>query len=153
MSATGEPFQATGIGAIGIGAAEAGATLLEMLVVVALLAMISGLVFANFRPALQRMALDAAGTELGYTLAQARATALRTSAAQSVELAEDGSAYAYGGRRVRLPASTRLRSDQANIRFSPNGLSDGARVELVSGARRLLLRVETDGAVAQGSPG
>ena len=132
--------------------ADVGATLLEMLVVVALLAMISGLAFADFRPALQRMALDAAGTELGYTLAQARATALRTSAPQSVALAQDGSTYDYAGRRTRLPNSTRLRSDQSEIRFSPNGLSDGARVELVSGARRLLVQVGPDGAMAQGGP-
>ena len=147
MSATGEPPRA-----LETWPAEAGATLLEMLVVVALLAMISGLVFAKFRPALQRMALDAAGTELGYTLDQARATALRTSVAQSVELAEDGSAYAYAGHRVRLAASTRLQSDQAEVRFSPNGLSGGAQVELVSGVRHLLVRVGTDGVVAQGGP-
>lgn len=127
--------------------ADAGATLLEMLVVVALMALTSGLVFANFRPALDRTVLEAARSELAQTLDRARARALRTGAPDAVELAEDGSAYASGGRTVVLPPGVRLEGDRTAVLFSPNGLTQGAHLALLRRGRRLGLEVSAGGGV------
>ena len=149
MSATGERTHRRAV----IDGADAGATLLEMLVVVALMALTGVLVFANFRPAVDRSVLEASRTELMQTLDRARARARWRSPPPAVELARGGSAYGGAGRTVVLAQGVRLESDAPTLSFSANGLCPGARLALVRRGRRLVVQVDAGGLVSVPGPG
>ncbi len=136
--------------------ADAGATLLEMLVVVAILAMVSGLTFADFRPALARYRLDAARSDVASAAAFARATALRTGEAQTLSVDADGAALGSGARRQVMPPGVRLAPASAEVQFSPDGTAEaGQRLTVSDGRATLALEIEPGSglvAIARGAP-
>lgn len=114
-----------------------------MLVVVALLAMASGLIFADFRPALTRYRLETARSDAASAVVFTRARALRTGQPQTLAVAADGSALLAAGRRQALPPGVRIDPAAAVVTFSPDGTSeDGQRLVLSNGRGRLALDVE-----------
>ncbi len=146
-SATGEPSG-------GCAGTEAGATLLEMLVVMALLVMVSGLTWASFRPALRLASLSAARSELLLGLAQTRAEALRRGSERDLHPSDDGTAYVAAGRRVALPPGVRLAADPDPVTFAADGRSPGARLRLSLGGRGASVTVAPgDGLALSTGPG
>ncbi|MFZ0267904.1 pilus assembly FimT family protein [Caulobacter sp.] len=108
MSATGDP--------------QAGATLIEALVVVALTAMIGAIVFPNLRSGGQRAMFEQAAAGLRADLRMARAQALRTDRPVTLQVEQDERHYGWanGPRRV-LVGDLRIAAG-AGVAF----LSDGS---------------------------
>lgn len=110
MSATGEAASL-----------QTGATLLEMLVVVAVLAFAVGIGFPTFHLAYDRLAGSVARSAVLADLRAARALALRQDRTIAFELASDGRRYRVANRDVLLPAGVRLEADAPIILFDPQG--------------------------------
>jgi general secretion pathway protein H len=122
MSATGRP---------GTGAAwERGATLLEMLVVLGILGLVTGLVFSSWTAPVRRVQLYEARMALVSNLRTARASALRGGAAVSLELADDGRGYGWRARRVYLPGVVAIEGQPRAITFFTDGSSTGGALKL-----------------------
>ncbi len=140
-SATGEPSD----GCVG---KDAGATLLEMLVVMALLVMIGGLTLASYRPVLRRASLAAARSELLLGLAEVRAEALRQGSERDLHPTGDGTGYVAAGRRIGLPPGVRVASEPGRVSFFADGRSPGARLRLSLGGRILAVTVAAGSGLA-----
>jgi general secretion pathway protein H len=117
-------------------------TLLELIVVVALVGLAAGIVVARL-PDVRGLDLDASARRLADTLTLARDRAVLRAAPAHVALDLAGGAWTTDARaeRVALPAAVRLRSVTANgdpavrhgtavIRFDPAGDALPAQVEL-----------------------
>lgn len=125
MSATGERPRA----------GEQGATLLEMMVVVGVLALTATVVFADLRRPYTTLSGEAARSSVAAALRDARSHAIREQRTVVFELGQDGRSYGWGARSVRLPASTRAEMAPAAMSFAPDGGSGGGRVALWRGLR------------------
>ena len=130
---------------------EAGATLLEMLVVVAIMGLIAGLTFANVPRALDRMSLSRARAELAADLRTARADAARRGHAVSLDIADDGRGYGWDQSRVVLPPPLRIEGDSPSINFFADGSSSGGTLKVVG--RRGALAVAVDPITGVAAPG
>ena len=123
-------------------AAEAGFTLVELLVVLALLALAYGLAAPALTQAVTGSDLRRETRELEAALARARAGALTGGKPQRILVDGLAGAYAVGGSRHALtggiiiaasvPDSRRLSAHQAVIEFFPDGSSTGGRMTLSS---------------------
>lgn len=120
---------------------ERGATLMEMLVVLGVLALVTGLAFPALRRPYARLSAQAAGYSVLADLRTARAEARRTGRPVGFAVSPDGALYRYGDRSKRLPAAVRLAAG-APIVFLPDGSSSGGRLEVRSGASRAALQVD-----------
>jgi type II secretory pathway pseudopilin PulG len=117
---------------------DEGATLLEMLVVMALMVMTAGLVFPNLRRPYRAILAEATRSSIVSDLRATRAEAVRDGADAAFEVSQDGRAYSFAGRSVRLPGSVRLQAQPRSILFGPDGGSDGARLMVVQDRGRSL---------------
>jgi general secretion pathway protein H len=141
MSATGRP-------------AEAGWTLIEMLVVIGILGLISGLVFPSLQGPLQRAQLQSARSELVTNLRMARAGAVRQGHSVAVDISADGRGYGWGQTSVVLPAGLRALSDERAVRFFGDGSSTGGELEIVGRGQSLRVVIDpVTGVVSPGSAG
>jgi general secretion pathway protein H len=125
MSATGE-----------VRASEAGFTLLEAMVALAIFGLISGLAFPALFQGVAGAAFDQAASGLRADLAMARAQALRTGA--PVELVVDAAGRGYGwtpGPQRELIADVALAPAGARVRFYPDGSSSGGVLSLQAARR------------------
>jgi general secretion pathway protein H len=129
---------------------QAGATLLEMLVVVAILALIAGLTFPNLPRALDGMTLARAGADLTANLRIARADAAQRGHAVSFEIAEDGRGYGWDEARVALPPPLRIESDSRSIDFFADGTSTGGEFKVLGRVGGLGVTVDPINGVAAG---
>lgn len=134
--------------------AERGFTLVEVLVVLAVIAMAAVVAWPRAHGARQRLALEAAAIDLASEMKSARATAIRTNSEQT--LAIDTAARHYirdGWTAARLlpgqfdVALDTIRSEQTGpaagrIRFYPDGSATGGRVILGSGSRRVIVAID-----------
>jgi general secretion pathway protein H len=134
MSATGEPA---------LWRAEAGSTLAEALVVVAIAAAISAIAYPNLRQGLAHAAFVQASTGIRADLRMARAQALSTGTTVQIELAPDGHGYGWtpGPQRALLEGLS-LTSAGSAIRFYPDGSAAGDALELSNG--RAMARYAVD---------
>ena len=132
---------------------DAGATLLEMLVVLGILGLITGLVFPGVVHPLQRMSQLEARAALAANLRLARAEAARRGHAVVVDLAGDGGGYGWDGALVRLPASLRVDGQSRSIRFFADGSSSGGRLVIRSAARADAVEVSPLGVVTAAAGG
>lgn len=108
---------------------EAGFTLIEMLVVLAVLAMVGGIAFPAIDRALSARQFQLAAGEIEAGLHQARASAV---AGDAITHFQPGKAA--GDIAIDLP--------RAGIVFYPDGSANGGAINLASGARRLRLAVD-----------
>jgi len=122
--------------------AEAGATLLEMLVVVAIMTLVAGLTFPNVPRTLDRMSLSRTRAELVTKLRMARADAARRGRAVSLDIADDGRSYGWDQSEVALPAALRVEGETRSITFFADGSSSGGVLEVIG--RRGALKVAVD---------
>lgn len=117
------------------GLGDRGATLLEMLVVVAIMGLIAGLVFPGFTGSIRSASLAQAAERLDGDLWVARADAARQGHATVVELTPDGRGYAGPRGIVRLPAPLRIVGDPRTIQFFADGSAAGATWTMANGRR------------------
>ena len=131
---------------------QAGQTLLEMLVVVALMALATGVVFPNLRRPYEALSAETAQAAVAADLRLARAQAVRGGRAVEVDVSPDGRDYAFAGRSVRLPAAARLSDAGAVIVFAADGSSPGYALAVIGrNGRRFPLAVQAgDGVVRLG---
>ena len=139
MSATGDPER----GSKGADRGDAGATLLEMLVVVALLAMSAAIAFPMAAGAYERLTAIVARSAVAADLRAARSAALRTDDPVAMQVFDDGRRYRVGDRDVLLPANVRLTAAPSRITFFPTGAAEPAHLQIASrGGVSLALEVE-----------
>jgi len=130
MSATGSPILAL--------QRDDGATLLEMLVVMALAVMVSGLMFPSLRRPYRAVLAEATRSSIVSDLRATRAEAIRQGADTAFEVSQDGRDYIFAGRSVRLPGPVRLEARPSSIEFGPDGGSDGGQLRVVQDHGRSL---------------
>ncbi|MGH8053053.1 MAG: type II secretion system protein XpsH [Stenotrophomonas sp.] len=129
----------------------AGLSLLEMMLVLALIAAISLLAAAALNGGLEGMRLRSAGKSLAAELRHARTRAIATGVPQQFEL--DVRTHRWKGpegRHGELPTALSLRytgaqqlqrrSDVGVVRFFEDGASSGGRIELI--AKRAVWRID-----------
>jgi general secretion pathway protein H len=123
------------------GAAESGFTLLELLVVLAVIGLIAGLAAPRFS-ALAQPSLRQVATDIALELRATRLQALRSG--RVVELAPAALA-------ARLPASVSLAAaPAAPLVFYPDGRSSGGRWQVADGSSTATLEIDwLTGAVRQ----
>ena len=124
------------------GVADAGFTLLEMLVVVGILGLLTAVAFPAVRPTLAHIAAESARSDLAANLRSARAQAIRRDATVSVQISPTARGYAWNGRRVDLPGGARLVADTASISFAGDGASSGGHFAIAWGVRALDVDVD-----------
>lgn len=122
-----------------------GFTLLEALVALAVMALISGLVFPAVGQGVAAVAFQQAVSGLEADLAMARAQALRTG--EPVELAIDATGRGYGwtpGPQRALIAGLALSPAGGELRFFADGSSSGGGLTLSQAGRQARFAVNPD---------
>jgi general secretion pathway protein H len=138
---------------MGGGSDQRGFTLLELLVVLAIVALAVTLVMPRAQGSNQRAALHAAGQHLAATLKSARAAVLRTSADQTVTLDLDRGAYWQDGepkphylnRRIAITVSGdsfEQTPTTRRIRFRPDGSATGGVIGLKDGPNEVQIAID-----------
>jgi len=134
------------------GSGKSGFTLLETLVVIAIMALIAGIVAPNMAQALNVLTLHETARVLQADLRVARATAIRTG--QKVDLTASNNGHEYdwiGGSRF-LPSGVTLKMSNPVVVY-PDGSLESASMVLTSGRRQYQVYLDsTTGAVSVGSP-
>lgn len=118
--------------------AQAGFTLMEMLVTLAVAALIGAIAAPRLELAVQALELGGSARQLALDLARARAMALRRGEVVVLSLLSDGLGYRGPAGTVRLPAGLHL-DGPAEIRFGADGQTAGARLLLTGARRRIAL--------------
>jgi general secretion pathway protein H len=136
---------------------EAGFTLIEMIVVMAVLGLVAGLVLVRGPPRSAALEMRAAANAVAQTLRVARTRAIMSNQRVTVALDPRAATLRIGAGTSRgLPAGVTMSvitaadltsaqagaSAQAGIAFLPDGSSSGGRVELATGARRMQVGVD-----------
>jgi general secretion pathway protein H len=132
---------------------EAGATLIEMLVVVGILALVTGLVFPAWTSPLQRVSLYRARAALIADLRTARADSVREGGAVTLDLSDDGHGYGWEQSRVALPAAIAVDGEPRSITFFADGTSSGGALKIMDQGRTLALAVDPATGLVAAAPG
>jgi general secretion pathway protein H len=123
------------------GAGSKGFTLLEMLVVIAITALISGIVAANMERTLDALQLQQNVRLLQADLRVARATALRTGKSVDLEATNRGREYDWIGGTRFLPSGITLSMSRPFIVY-PDGSVDAPPMVMASAGRSHTLAVD-----------
>lgn len=134
-------------------AGAAGFTLLELLIVLALIGLIGVALVGGRQPTSPSTAARVAAGELASALRLARAQAIAADRPVGLVLDVGRRRYRVGANPVRtLPDTLQLtlitaRGDvlsgrEGRIRFNPDGSSTGGRIDITGGQRKLSVRVD-----------
>jgi prepilin-type N-terminal cleavage/methylation domain-containing protein len=127
-----------------------GFTLLEVLVVIAVLALITGLAFPRIERTMDNVRFASARAAVEAATYAARAEAARTNSSMVVNASRDGHSLLSNGRIVAtLPSSIRLETSENAPRFFGDGSSDGGEIEVVSESARAKLLIADGNGVAR----
>lgn len=135
MSAAGKP-------ANGRSATVRGFTLLELLVILAIVSLVSAIAFPGVDKAMRRQGFVEAATRFEAALRGARAEAFRAGGAVPFEISADRRGFGYGGSFDSLPEGVVADASGAAIRFYPDGTSSGGLVTLSDMRFELRWRVQ-----------
>ena len=122
--------------------AEAGFTLLEMLVVVGIMGLIAGLVFPAWVRPMRRAQLYEARAALTANLGLARAASVRGNQTITLELADDGSGYSWSNTGAHLPAPVSIDGQPRAVTFFADGSSTGGTLTLKEKERAVAVTVD-----------
>ncbi len=136
MSATGELIRLD---------RQAGTTLIEAMVVMAVTVMIGAIVYPDLRQGLAAAAFAQAETGVRADLRMARAQALRTGAPVELVVAPDGLAYGWTpGPSRALVAGLSLKPQGGVLDFYPDGSASGAPLSLSNGRSQARFEVDAN---------
>jgi len=132
-----------------VGSEETGITLLEALVVIAIVAMVSAIVVPNMGRSLGLLSLRESAGIVQADLRVARATALRTGTEVTITPLRDGHGYDWIGGTRHLPAGLSM---SVPMSFFGDGSIIPATLSLKGDGRRIGINVNaTTGAVTAGA--
>ncbi len=133
-------------------AQDSGFTLLELVIVLAIMALMVGIVVSRGPRRSQGLQTRAAAGAIAQTLRQARATAIARSAIVDVAIDPPRHRIAPdGGAAQKIAADTQITVEPGAIagpgpvriiRFAPDGSASGGTIELGQGSRRLRITTE-----------
>ena len=133
-------------GAVEAGDATSGFTLLEILVVLAILALIGGIMFPRIDRLLDGASFASARSMAAAAAKGARAEATRTNRMIVLEASGDGRRLLSNGRSIAdLPAPARIEAPSQQARFFGDGSATAATFTIVAGPRRAELHVLAPG--------
>jgi general secretion pathway protein H len=132
---------------------EAGATLIEMLVVIGILGLVAGLVFPTWSSPLRRVQLYEARSALVAHLRDARADSVRSGDSVTLELSDDGRAYGWEQSRAVLPAGVGIDGEPRAITFFADGSSSGGVLRLKDAHRALTIQIDPASGLTEAPPG
>lgn len=121
---------------------ERGATLLEMMAALAIVGLVSALVFPQLGRASHRAQLARDRSLMVADLRRARAEAARAGRSVKLEIVAGGTGYESAGRRIRSFQDERLSGEPEDVVFFPDGSSNGADWVLAGRTGRLAASVE-----------
>ena len=131
---------------VGVGERQAGFTLLEALVVIAIFALIGGIMFPRIDRLLDGARFAAARSMAAAAAKGARAEATRTNRMVVLEASSDGRTLLSNGRAIAaLPAPARVEAPGQQARFFGDGSATSAIFTIVAGSRRAELKVLAPG--------
>ncbi|MBV8799969.1 MAG: prepilin-type N-terminal cleavage/methylation domain-containing protein [Alphaproteobacteria bacterium] len=132
------------------GKADAGVTLLEALVVIAVVALVAALIAPNIGASLSLLSLRQSASVMQADLRTARATAMRTNTKVVVTPLARGRGYDWIGGTRRLPGDIALKMPGPVV-FMPDGSMLPAQIALNSGTRKVAIAFNTTtGAITTG---
>ncbi len=150
-------MSATGRGALNSralrGEGEAGATLIEMMVVLGILGLITAVTFPAWMSPLRRVQLYEARAALVGHLRTARADAVRGGAPVTLELAQDGGGYRWERREAVLPVGLIVGGEPRAITFFSDGASSGGVLKISGRGRSLAVEVDPASGLTEAPPG
>lgn len=126
------------------GAIPPGFTLLEMLVVIAVLGLVLGIFIGRGPMRSPALDLRAAAADVAQALRATRARAIATDRASSFALDPAAHRYVAAGVSHALPAalSAAINAPGGVIQFAPDGSSSGGRVTLGEAERAIVVSVD-----------
>lgn len=133
--------------------ADAGATLIEMLVVVGILGLVTALVFPAWTGPLRRVQLYEARAALVAHLRTARADSVRGGGPVTLELADDGQSYGWEQSRAVLPSGVGIDGQPRSITFFADGSSSGGALKVTGRGRSLAVEVDPASGLVEAPPG
>lgn len=120
-----------------------GFTLIEMLVVLAVLALVSGILYPALDKALRRQAFVSACADVDALLRRARAEAMRRGSPIRIAAASDRRGLVSPAGEARLPAGAGLAMPLRGLAFFPDGSALGGVVTVTDRGRARRWSVES----------
>lgn len=118
-----------------------GFTLVELLVILAILGLMAGIVFPAVDKAIRRQSLVDSARRVELGLRSARAAAVASGAPVRFLAARDGHGFSFAGRDDRLPDDVAIVLPGSGILFFADGSAIGGGVEISDGRFRERLAV------------
>jgi general secretion pathway protein H len=120
----------------------AGFTLIEMLVVLAVTALVTGIAFPALDRTMRGQSFEGAADAIELGLRSARADAISRGVPIRFELGADRRSVLVGGGVIPIPSGTVVTLPTQGIAFFSDGTSNGGRIDLVGSGRSRRLDVD-----------